>query len=222
MAGFRQEYDADAAGRRSRCPPGPLPARRAAVGAGVRRMADGSGPQVAGAQGAAGLHLGGGLPAGRARRPGVRGRAARVRAVAPREGAARDLLVRRVLAQRWLFRRSSAGDLSAILHWYFDTAHADRSRIPRATGGSPRKSASCRPDILFVSDVVAELDAAREAGMGTILSVRPGNAPQPPHDIASSAALMRSRSLAKIRAAQCPSPCSVVHRAVRKSSAIAA
>ncbi|HMC77358.1 MAG TPA: acireductone synthase, partial [Vicinamibacterales bacterium] len=26
-----------------------------------------------------------------------------------------------VLAQRWLFRRSTAGDLSPFLHWYFDT-----------------------------------------------------------------------------------------------------
>jgi enolase-phosphatase E1 len=32
-------------------------------------------------------------------------------------------------------------------------------------------------EILFFSDVVAELDAAREAGCGTRLVVRPGNAP---------------------------------------------
>jgi len=31
--------------------------------------------------------------------------------------------------------------------------------------------------ILFVSDVVSELHAASEAGMKTILSIRPGNAP---------------------------------------------
>ena len=33
--------------------------------------------------------------------------------------------------------------------------------------------------ILFASDVVGELDAAREAGMQTVLSARPGNKPQP-------------------------------------------
>ena len=33
--------------------------------------------------------------------------------------------------------------------------------------------------ILFVSDVVPELDAAHDAGMQTRLSVRPGNAAQP-------------------------------------------
>jgi enolase-phosphatase E1 len=31
--------------------------------------------------------------------------------------------------------------------------------------------------ILFVSDVVAELDAAQTAGLQTALAVRPGNAP---------------------------------------------
>ncbi|MEM1062259.1 MAG: acireductone synthase, partial [Planctomycetota bacterium] len=34
-------------------------------------------------------------------------------------------------------------------------------------------------EILFVSDVAAELDAARTAGLQTRLSVRPGNPPQP-------------------------------------------
>jgi enolase-phosphatase E1 len=34
-------------------------------------------------------------------------------------------------------------------------------------------------EILFLSDIVAELDAAREAGLDTRLVVRPGNAPVP-------------------------------------------
>jgi enolase-phosphatase E1 len=34
-------------------------------------------------------------------------------------------------------------------------------------------------DILFVSDVAAELDAARAAGLRTALMLRPGNPPQP-------------------------------------------
>lgn len=33
--------------------------------------------------------------------------------------------------------------------------------------------------VLFVSDVVAELDAAREAGMETVLAIRLGNPPVP-------------------------------------------
>ena len=37
-------------------------------------------------------------------------------------------------------------------------------------------------EVLFVSDVTAELDAADRAGLQTVLSVRPGNPPQPRAD----------------------------------------
>ena len=76
---------------------------------------------------------------------------------------------------------SSAGDLTPYLQWYFDTLtgakqeSASYERIARETGHAPSQ-------ILFVSDVVAELDAARGAGMNTALCVRPGNKPQPEHD----------------------------------------
>jgi enolase-phosphatase E1 len=86
-----------------------------------------------------------------------------------------------VLAQQWLFRRSTAGDLTPFLQWYFDTGvgakreAASYERIARETGETPAA-------ILFISDVTAELDAARMAGMQTLLSLRPGNPPQPPHE----------------------------------------
>ena len=74
-----------------------------------------------------------------------------------------------VLAQQLLFRHSIAGDLTGRLRWYFDT-----------TTGSKRDSRSYRRiaesmnlpggAVLFVSDVVEELDAARAAGMQTRLS----------------------------------------------------
>lgn len=86
-----------------------------------------------------------------------------------------------VLAQQWLFRCSSAGDLTPHLRWYFDTSTGPKqeatsyARIARETG-EPAGG------VLFVSDVAAELDAARAAGMRTALSLRPGNQPQPPHD----------------------------------------
>jgi enolase-phosphatase E1 len=86
-----------------------------------------------------------------------------------------------VIAQRWLFRCSSAGDLSSFLQWYFD-AHTgskqDRNSYLRIAAEVGERASR----ILFVSDVVAELDAARVAGMRTIMSVRQGNVPQPPHD----------------------------------------
>jgi enolase-phosphatase E1 len=76
-----------------------------------------------------------------------------------------------VQAQRSLFRNSTAGDLSRFIQGYFDTTTGPKrvpesyARIAAALGRSP-------VDVLFVSDVATELDAARKAGMGTALSVR--------------------------------------------------
>jgi enolase-phosphatase E1 len=86
-----------------------------------------------------------------------------------------------VLAQRWLFRRSSAGDLSSFLHWYFN-GHTGSKQDPNSYRRIAEEVGELPPDVLFVSDVVAELNAARTAGLGTILSLRPNNLPQPPHD----------------------------------------
>ncbi|HET9269534.1 MAG TPA: acireductone synthase, partial [Vicinamibacterales bacterium] len=81
------------------------------------------------------------------------------------------------LAQRLLFQSTPHGDLTPHLKAFFDTAvgakveAASYTRIATALG---------RPstEILFVSDVMLELKAAREAGMGIVLSMRPGNPPQ--------------------------------------------
>ena len=83
-----------------------------------------------------------------------------------------------VLAQRLLFRHSTAGDLTSLLSWHFDTTVGAKTEAE-----SYRRIAS-RIDVpastvLFVSDVVAELDAARDAGMQTALCLRPGNPNQP-------------------------------------------
>ena len=81
-----------------------------------------------------------------------------------------------VQAQRSLFRNSTAGDLSRFILRYFDTTTGPKTapesytRIAGALRHSP-------PDVLFVSDVGAELDAAREAGMRTALSVRGPDSP---------------------------------------------
>jgi enolase-phosphatase E1 len=86
-----------------------------------------------------------------------------------------------VLAQQLLFRHSSAGDLTRLLRWHFDTAVGAKgesesyTRIASAVGLPPGH-------VLFVSDIVRELDAARAAGMQTRLSERPGNAVTPKHD----------------------------------------
>jgi enolase-phosphatase E1 len=81
-----------------------------------------------------------------------------------------------VLAQRLLFEHTVEGDLTPLIHAYFDTttgpkqaAHSYR-RIAEALRVAPGA-------VLFVSDVPAELDAAQAAGMGTGLCVRADGAP---------------------------------------------
>ena len=82
-----------------------------------------------------------------------------------------------VLAQQLLFAHTEAGDLTPFISRYFDTGVGKKGdpesyrRIAEQIGLPPS-------EILFVSDVVTELAAAREAGMETALSIRPGNQPQ--------------------------------------------
>jgi enolase-phosphatase E1 len=82
-----------------------------------------------------------------------------------------------VLAQKLLFANTHAGDLTQFIAAYFDTNvgpkkdPASYSRIAAGLKIDPQQ-------ITFVSDVVAELEAARLAGFDTVLCVRPGNPPQ--------------------------------------------
>jgi len=79
-------------------------------------------------------------------------------------------------AQCLFFAHTEAGSLTHLLRGYYDTLT-----------GPKRKPASYRviaadmqrlpQEVLFLSDVAAELDAARAAGLATGLVVRPGNAP---------------------------------------------
>jgi enolase-phosphatase E1 len=83
-----------------------------------------------------------------------------------------------VAAQKLLFSHSEAGDLTPLFSGYFDTETG-----PKRETESYRRiiAAIGRPaaDILFLSDVVEELDAAQRAGMQTILLTRPpGSCPQ--------------------------------------------
>lgn len=83
-----------------------------------------------------------------------------------------------VLAQKLLFAHTTAGDLTSLLSGYFDTAIGVKTEVGsyRRIAASIQQSAET---ILFVSDVVAELNAASETGMQCALSLRPGNHPQP-------------------------------------------
>jgi enolase-phosphatase E1 len=79
------------------------------------------------------------------------------------------------LAQQNLFRTTAHGDLTRWIDYFFDTVVG-----PKRSAESYRHIASalgCAAErVLFISDVTAELDAAREAGCGTRLCIR--DAPQ--------------------------------------------
>jgi len=82
-----------------------------------------------------------------------------------------------VLAQQLLFAHTDAGDLMKFIDQYFDTNVGKK-----ADAASYRRIAEAlsvrAEEVLFISDVVAELDAANEVGMQLLLSIRPGNPPQ--------------------------------------------
>ncbi len=97
-----------------------------------------------------------------------------------------------VAAQKLFFGYSEAGDLSRLFSGHFDTetgAKRDADSYRRIADSIGRPVA----EILFLSDITAELDAAQSAGMRTIQIARPP--------------------------AQCPSP--AAHRCVADFSAIA-
>jgi len=85
------------------------------------------------------------------------------------------------LAQRLLFGTTAHGDLTRLLTAFFDTAVGGKTfagsykRIAAALQHEPKH-------ILFISDVMRELMAAREAGMQVVLCIRPGNPAQEPDD----------------------------------------
>ena len=85
-----------------------------------------------------------------------------------------------VLAQQLLFGYTEHGDLTPYFEGYHDTTTGPKRepvsyrRIAEAFALAPSR-------ILFLSDVVPELDAAAEAGLRTAMLERPGNPPVPPH-----------------------------------------
>jgi enolase-phosphatase E1 len=83
-----------------------------------------------------------------------------------------------VPAQRLFFGHSDAGDLTGLFAGWFDTEIGGKReadsyrRIAEAIGVAPG-------DVLFLSDIVEELDAAREAGLQTVLLDRREDYPTP-------------------------------------------
>ncbi len=80
-----------------------------------------------------------------------------------------------IQAQKLFFGYTEFGDLTALLSGFYDTTYGGKREpesYTRIAGAMGRNAC----EVLFLSDVQAELDAARQAGMRTLLVVRPGNA----------------------------------------------
>lgn len=81
-----------------------------------------------------------------------------------------------VAAQQLFFQYSVAGNLLPLLNGHFDTTTGPK-RDPASYAKIAKHFAVDPAAILFASDVVGELDAARSSGMRTVLLLRPGNEP---------------------------------------------
>jgi enolase-phosphatase E1 len=76
-----------------------------------------------------------------------------------------------VLAQRLLFSTTAHGDLTPFIGRYFDTAVGPK-REAASYARIATEMALPPAELLFVSDVIAELDAAHDAGMQVVHCVR--------------------------------------------------
>lgn len=82
-----------------------------------------------------------------------------------------------IAAQKLFFGHTDAGSLLELFSGHYDTtiggkkAATSYQSIVADWGRQPN-------EILFISDVVEELQAASAAGLQVLLSIRPGNAPQ--------------------------------------------
>ncbi|WP_223544208.1 acireductone synthase [Pseudomonas sp. A-B-19] len=78
-----------------------------------------------------------------------------------------------IQAQRLIFGCSQAGDLTPLFNGYFDTTSGPKREVQSYTNIAQAINIEAG-QILFLSDIVEELDAARAAGMATCGLAREG------------------------------------------------
>lgn len=81
-----------------------------------------------------------------------------------------------VLAQQLIFKYSDQGDLTRFIDRYFDTTIGHK-REPESYNSIAAELGFNASEIIFISDIPDELDAAAGSGYKTALSLREGNAP---------------------------------------------
>jgi len=90
-----------------------------------------------------------------------------------------------VEAQKLLFQYSGAGDLTPLIDGYFDTTTGpkkDRATYDKIAAALKLKA----EEVLFLSDVAEELNAARAVGMSTFHLDREGTVRESAHPIAQT------------------------------------
>ena len=102
-----------------------------------------------------------------------------------------------VPAQKLFFGHSDAGDLTPLFSGWFDTEVGGKREAASYEAIAERIGIDAS-DIVFLSDVVEELDAAGKAGMQTVLVDRPEDYPQP-REGAAARGHRRVTSFADIR-----------------------
>ncbi|KAF8453778.1 HAD-like domain-containing protein [Terfezia claveryi] len=94
-----------------------------------------------------------------------------------------------VAAQKLLFRHTGIvdlenGDMTPYLTGYYDTVNAGMKQDPQSYRNIAEDMKILPEEWLFLSDNVKEVEAAKAAGMNSMIVVRPGNEPLTPGDCA--------------------------------------
>ncbi|MGH8015923.1 MAG: acireductone synthase [Candidatus Zixiibacteriota bacterium] len=82
------------------------------------------------------------------------------------------------LAQKLLFKHSQNGDISGLIDGYFDTEVGPKKEAESYKMIAERLNLPAG-EIVFISDVAAECEAAVKAGCQVRYSIRPGNKTEP-------------------------------------------
>jgi len=84
-----------------------------------------------------------------------------------------------VQAQKLLYGHTGSGDLSSVISHWFDTRTGAKND-PESYRIIAKTLYVQPAQVIFISDAIAELVAAEQAGMAVIFSLRPGNPQQDP------------------------------------------
>ena len=100
-------------------------------------------------------------------------------------------------AQKLIFGYSVSGDLTPYFSAYFDTTSGGKRDVETYIKIS-QELKIIPSDILFLSDIVEELEAAQHAGFQTIQLVRPGTSANWPHTASSFADILRTDAMPRV------------------------